>query len=104
MTDKDHRKMDKKENGGNIRKRVLKVRPVTVVTEKLAIRTDFIKLDSAVKFSGIADTGGMAKLIIEEGEVRVNGEVCLMRGKKLYPGDSFSYRKNAFIITKDNED
>ena len=51
------------------------------------INTDFIKLDQLLKFSGIAETGGHAKEIIEEGVVTVNGEQCLMRGKKLREGD-----------------
>ncbi|MGN0660501.1 MAG: RNA-binding S4 domain-containing protein [Oscillospiraceae bacterium] len=51
------------------------------------INTDFIKLDQLLKFSGIAETGGHAKEIIEEGVVTVNGEQCLMRGKKLRDGD-----------------
>ena len=57
--------------------------------EPLAIRTDFIKLDQALKFCGIAETGGHAKELVEKGAVRVNGETCVSRGKKLFPGDSF---------------
>lgn len=57
------------------------------VIEDIQIYTDFIKLDAFLKFSALADTGGMAKLLIEEGGVTVNGEVCTKRGKKLYPGD-----------------
>lgn len=53
----------------------------------IEINTDFIKLDQLLKFSGIAETGGHAKEIIEEGVVTVNGEQCLMRGKKLREGD-----------------
>ena len=51
------------------------------------IHTDFIKLDALLKFASIAETGGHAKNIILEGEVSVNGQTCLQRGKKLYPGD-----------------
>ena len=53
----------------------------------IEINTDFIKLDQLLKFSGIAETGGHAKEIIEEGVVTINGEQCLMRGKKLREGD-----------------
>lgn len=53
----------------------------------LKISTEFIKLDSLLKFSGIADSGSFAKELITEGFVTYNGEVCLMRGKKVYPGD-----------------
>lgn len=51
------------------------------------ITTEFIKLDALLKFAGISETGGEAKQAIQDGEVRVNGEVCTMRGKKLRPGD-----------------
>ncbi|MBQ6569373.1 MAG: RNA-binding S4 domain-containing protein [Clostridia bacterium] len=56
-------------------------------TEDIIITTPFIKLDSFLKFAGAADIGSHAKELILAGEVKVNGEVCLMRGKKLYPGD-----------------
>ena len=48
---------------------------------------DFIKLDSLLKLAGIADTGGIAKLMIQDGEVSVNGEICTQRGKKIRAGD-----------------
>lgn len=51
------------------------------------IKTEFIKLDSLLKFSGLCDTGGFAKELIQQGEVKVNGEVCTMRGKKIRSGD-----------------
>lgn len=54
---------------------------------KVEISTPFIKLDSLLKFSGIADSGSVAKELIAEGFVTYNGDVCLMRGKKVYPGD-----------------
>ncbi|MBP3855698.1 MAG: RNA-binding S4 domain-containing protein [Ruminiclostridium sp.] len=50
----------------------------------------FIKLEQFLKFGNIAETGGMAKLMIQDGIVEVNGEVCVMRGKKLYDGDTVS--------------
>ena len=50
------------------------------------IETEFIKLESFLKFAGAAETGGDAKNRIQNGEVLVDGEVCTMRGKKLYPG------------------
>lgn len=56
-------------------------------TETIQITTEFIKLEGLLKFSGIAETGGDAKLMIQDGEVSVNGEVCTQRGKKLRPGD-----------------
>ena len=56
-------------------------------TETVQIHTEFIKLQDLLKFSGAAETGGDAKLIIQEGRVKVNGETCTMRGRKLRPGD-----------------
>ncbi len=55
--------------------------------EKIQINTEFIKLDSLLKFANVVATGGEAKLAIQEGDVTVNGEVCTMRGKKIRPGD-----------------
>lgn len=55
--------------------------------EIVKIRTEFIKLDQLLKFAGIAETGGMAKEMILEGIVFLNGDPCTMRGKKIYPGD-----------------
>lgn len=53
----------------------------------IKITTEFIKLEALLKFAGVTDTGGEAKGAIQAGEVKVNGEVCTMRGKKLRPGD-----------------
>lgn len=55
--------------------------------EEIKISTEFIKLESILKFAGIVCTGGEAKGIILDGDVSVNGETCLMRGKKIRPGD-----------------
>ena len=55
--------------------------------EEIAIRSEFIKLDSFLKFAGVTDTGGQAKEAVLAGVVTVNGEVCTMRGKKIRPGD-----------------
>ena len=56
-------------------------------SHEVKIKTEFIKLQDLLKFAGAVETGGDAKLIIQEGRVAVNGEVCTMRGKKLRPGD-----------------
>ena len=53
----------------------------------VTIQTDYIKLDSLLKFAGLCDTGGFAKELIQQGAVSGNGEVCTMRGKKIRPGD-----------------
>ena len=55
--------------------------------EKIGISTEFIKMDSLLKYAGVCMTGGEAKTLIEEGMVFFNGEVCTMRGKKVRPGD-----------------
>jgi len=55
--------------------------------EQLEIQTEYIKLDAALKFADLAESGGEAKLLIQEGYVLVNGEKCTQRGKKLRPGD-----------------
>lgn len=59
------------------------------MTEKInvPIKTYFIKLDSLLKLADLVESGGTAKMIILEGRVSVNGEVCTMRGKKIRPGD-----------------
>lgn len=56
-------------------------------TVEIKIHTDFIKLDSLLKFAGVVETGGIAKEIIAEERIKVGGEVCTMRGKKIRPGD-----------------
>ncbi len=66
--------------------------------EPLYISTEFIKLESAMKLANIIPTGGAAKAEIQEGFVTVNGEVCTMRGKKLYPGDTFAYEGQSYVI------
>lgn len=55
--------------------------------KEIAINTPFIRLDSLLKLSGAAETGGHAKVMVQGGDVLVNGEVCTMRGKKLIAGD-----------------
>lgn len=59
--------------------------------EKVKIDSEFIRLQDLLKLSGLCATGGMAKIVIQNGEVLVNGEVCLMRGKKLRKGDTAQY-------------
>ncbi len=55
--------------------------------QSIHITTEFIKLDSLLKFAAVCETGGEAKEAIQAGDVSVNGEVCTMRGKKIRPGD-----------------
>ena len=56
--------------------------------DTIQINTEFIKLDSLLKFAGMVETGGEAKELIQAGQVKLNGEVCTMRGKKCVPGDA----------------
>lgn len=56
-------------------------------TEIIKIDTEFIRLDNLLKLAGCVDTGGAAKFLIQDGQVKVNGEVCTMRGKKMRKGD-----------------
>ena len=65
---------------------------------EIKIYTEFIKLDSFLKLVGAAGTGGHAKILIQEGEVLVNGNVCTMRGKKLFRGDEVSFEGETFKI------
>ncbi|MDD5953390.1 MAG: RNA-binding S4 domain-containing protein [Oscillospiraceae bacterium] len=54
---------------------------------QIGIDTEFIRLDALLKLAGAVGTGGQSKLLIQDGQVKVNGEVCTMRGKKMRPGD-----------------
>ena len=68
-------------------------------TVPVVIYTEFIKLQDAMKYANIVYSGGEAKTLIQEGEVKVNGEVCTMRGKKLYNGDKFGFMGQTYLIT-----
>ena len=65
----------------------------------VVISTEFIKLQDAMKYANIVYSGGEAKQLILEEQVQVNGEVCTMRGKKLYPGDRFSFNGTEYLIS-----
>ena len=66
--------------------------------EKFKIRDEYIKLGQALKATGLCDTGADAKEAVTGGEVLVNGETDTRRGKKLYPGDSFTYKGKTVTI------
>lgn len=59
--------------------------------QEIRIHTEFIKLEGLLKFAGVAESGGDAKGIIQDGEVSVNGAVCTQRGKKVRPGDMVTH-------------
>ncbi len=69
--------------------------------EKIIIDTEYIKLDSLLKFAAAVGTGGEAKYVIAEGMVNVNGEVCTMRGKKLRAGDVVEFQGMEFEIANE---
>ncbi|MCL2401125.1 MAG: RNA-binding S4 domain-containing protein [Oscillospiraceae bacterium] len=66
---------------------------------KIAITGEFIKLDSLLKLADIASTGGMAKILIQNGDVHVNGEICTERGRKIVPGDLVRYNHDMIAVT-----
>ena len=66
----------------------------------VAIGTEFIKLESALKLANAVGSGGEAKALIQDGQATVNGEVCTMRGKKLYPGDVFTFDGQGYVIQR----
>ncbi len=71
--------------------------------EKISINTEFIKLDQLLKFTNAVDGGGMAKNVILDGLVKVNGEVALQRGKKLREGDIVEFGSEKYIISKEEK-
>ena len=62
------------------------------------IDTDFIRLDAFLKMKDAVQSGCHAKIVIQEGEVKVNGEVCTMRGKKLRKGDTAEFERIIYIV------
>lgn len=65
------------------------------------ISTDYIKLDSFLKMVNLVGSGGEAKIIISEGQVRVNGDTEIRRGRKLYPGDKVSLDGHEFVVERE---
>lgn len=66
----------------------------------IEIDTEFIRLDALLKFAGAVDTGGQAKMIIQDGLVLVNGEVCTMRGKKMRAGDCAEFEGVVYEVAQ----
>lgn len=67
--------------------------------EIITINEEFIRLDNLLKFAGVASTGGQAKFLIQNGHIKVNDEICIMRGKKMRAGDIAQY-EDIFIEVK----
>ncbi len=76
-------------------------RPKILNPIEIKIKSEFIKLDSFLKFSGAALSGGEAKELVQSGKVKVNGEICTMRGKKLYPGDSAELNGKIYSVASE---
>ena len=68
----------------------------------ITITTEFIKLQDLLKLAGAVYTGGEAKAMVQDGFVRVNGEVCTMRGKKIRPGDTVVYENETYQVKYEN--
>ena len=66
--------------------------------DRIKIDSEYIKLQDLMKFCGLVGTGGEAKIVIQNGEVKVNGEVCTMRGKKLRAGDKVEFGGTEIIV------
>ena len=72
---------------------------ISMESVSIKLKEDFIKLGQALKAAGLVEMGSEAKAVILDGEVKVNGEVCLQRGKKLYDGDEVLFRNAQIRIT-----
>lgn len=64
----------------------------------VSIQTEYIKLEALLKLANLVGSGGEAKMLIQDGQAKVNGEVCLMRGKKLRPGDLVTFRGREVLV------
>ncbi len=64
----------------------------------VTITTEFIKLQDLLKFADLVSTGGEAKIVVQEGEVKVDGEVCTMRGKKIRPGNVVEFSGETLTV------
>ena len=70
------------------------------VMEIITISEEYIRLDNLMKYSGLCNSGGRAKYLIQNGEVKLNGEVCTMRGKKIRSGDMIEYQNKTVKVEK----
>lgn len=79
----------------------VKVKVAEKKFREVKITTDDIRLDAALKLSSAVSTGGQAKMVIQDNMVKVNGDVCTIRGKKLFDGDEFSFDNKFYKIVKE---
>lgn len=76
----------------------IKVKVAPKIHKNFILKDNYIRLDDLLKNVGVVNTGGHAKIIIQDGEVKVNDEVCTMRGKKLRSGDFAEYERIIYDI------
>lgn len=74
----------------------LKVKEKAVIQK--SIQTEFIRLDAFLKLCDVVQSGGHAKIVIQDGEIKVNGDICTQRGKKLHTGDKVEFEHKIFEI------
>lgn len=70
------------------------------MTDTVYINTDYIKLDSLLKLAGVCMSGGEAKILISNGDVSLNSEICYIRGKKIYDGDRVRVNQKDILVKK----
>lgn len=76
----------------------IKVKIAQKEQKDFTLKGDYIRLDDLLKNVGVVNTGGHAKIIIQDGEVKVNGEICTMRGKKLRQGDCAEFERIIYHV------
>jgi ribosome-associated protein len=76
----------------------IKLKPVPKKQEEFILKAEYIRLDDLLKNVSVVNTGGHAKIVIQNGEVKVNNEICTMRGKKLRDGDTVEYESVIYNI------
>ena len=76
----------------------IKVKVAPKEHKEFHLKGDYIRLDDLLKNVGVVNTGGHAKIVIQEGEVKVNGEICTMRGKKLRQGDNVEFERIIYDV------
>ena len=76
----------------------IKLKPVPKKQEDFILKAEYIRLDDLLKNLSLVNTGGHAKIVIQDGEVKVNNEICTMRGKKLRKGDTAEFERVIYIV------
>lgn len=66
--------------------------------EIIDITTEFIRLDALLKFAAAVESGGEAKLLVQDGQIMVNGDICTQRGKKIREGDTVTINGESYIV------